>query len=63
MFTHVWGPLFTYVCGPCSHMCIPSQSGIPAKATLIFDVELLDAKFMTDAEVHAVNMKVESLRR
>ena len=38
------------------------QSGIPPKATLVFDVELKDAKFMDAAALDAVDAEVERLR-
>ena len=39
------------------------ESGIPSRAVLLFEVELMDAKTMSAAEVREVDAKVAALRR
>jgi len=39
------------------------SSGIPPRATLVFDVELLDAKTMTAEELDELDERVDSLRQ
>ena len=39
------------------------DAGIPAKATLEFEVELLDSRVMSDADLRAQDEKVAALRR